>query len=1280
MNVDILSTSGDVRYSATIRKGSTRNFSLMEEDYILLKFATRDPVHFRLGDYVDDSRFGLFELTEPYKPKYNKTTGAYEYELQLDAYYWKWRNKIFKYLPEQDSQEASWNLTATLDVQMGVFLRNLTALGYDYRGTAFEISIDSTVDNVAHTMSYENTSLLDALWALAEMWECEVWVSDNIIYFGRCEMGDYVDLEQNVNVEQMERSESDTTYATRIYAFGSTNNLPSDYRPAEESVVLNGVVQRRLMLPEGTPYIDARSGMTEEEAVEEVVTFDEIYPRRTGTLSDVSTKTYTTTTENEDGTTTEEEWKAYRFKDTGITFSEEYALAEEELRIKFESGLLNGLEFAVTFNPDGADEKLEDGTWNPEAQVWEIVRNDDYGTDLPSDTIYPTDGDTYVLIGWDSTKIEELGLVAAAEQELKEAAEAYAAETQIDPSTYDCTLMSGWVYGTNPDTGDLDTAYAHTLSAGSRVNLINRGMFEEGNRQSRVIGFELNLEFPWISPVYTIGESASYSRLGSLEEKVDSLTVGGKTFISAGSGTGVYVIGTNDSTPASDRNVYSALRTLSDFLSKKKADKTNFIITFLKGILLGNFSSGVLGSGGCFSIDEETGESYVEADRMLIRKTATFIELVVQRLKHIGGQVIISPASCVISEVVEYEETTTTDEEGNTTTTNNGVPTDVYRCYFETSDGSLKIYNEFEVGDQARCQTFNISEGTTAGATNKYYWRLVTGVGENYIDLSKTDYDTGSSAPEAGDHVSQLGNRSDTTRQNAQIFSAYGDDAPSWKMYDGIDSYSLDGKSTTFFAADGNQVNGVLHIQSGSTGWKNIEGLPEGIEEAMNSVAVGAANLLLNTSFSGDYETEELTADTQLTSESELYSKAMNHWTGSATIQSDDDAVSGRSAIIGSLSQAVTLIADESYVISVKAKGTTLTVSCGDYTSTQTLTEEYTKYVFKLTFSGSGIFMVSGTATVCDIKLERGTVATDWSPSPLDMNKAAAKYQSLSYIYDAIQNGSVDILGGLILSSMIQLGNYKDGVMQQVTAGMSGIYNDGDDVAFWGGGTFEQAIATVMKFRGNLNYQPTDEEWGAMAKFVASHGGDVFLRGYIYALGGYFRGKVEIAGRKILLNTDGSGQLANGNIYWDEYGNLYQRGNFSTVWRIMRDEWDAAGMSIETGGTLSIDFNTGTYLDIIGSGLVGVAQYIDIPSAANYKGFLVTMRTAPASTRSSTVFYVTCGSEGFQVWNSTSKAYETQTTIYLDFGEDYVGTIESADYGDGYKWYASRDFLALETS
>lgn len=636
--IDIKDISGAIQLTTLINEGCKRKFTLMKEDYIMLKFSLDNPIYFKLGSYVE-CNFGLFEVCDLQKPAFNTNTAGYDYELRLDAYYWKWKNKIFKYTPETAGQEASWNLTAPLDVQAGIVLRNLKALGYTYKGQDFVFSIDSTVENKSQLMSYENINILDACFEMAKKWDCECWITENIIHFGRCEFGDAVDFEIEKNVQEMPRSESRSTYATRIYAFGSTKNIPSNYRPVDETVVVNGVVQRRLMLPEGTPYIDAYPNMTTEEAIEQVVIFDEVYPRRTGTMSDVTTIEVTDKVENEDGTTTEEKWNAYRFRDTGVNFSEKYILPGQELRIRFASGLLNGLEFAVKFNPEGKPEKLEDGGWNPDAQLWEIVRNEDYGRPLPGDVLFPQDGDEYVLSGWDSTKITELGLVGAAEQELKVKTEKYASKSKVDPSTYDCTMMSGDAYR--------EDGIHNLYSIGQKVNLINKAYFENG-RKSRIIGFEFNLDYPFDSPVYTVGETASYSRIGELEEKVESLTLKGQTY-TGGGGSGVYVIRRNDSTPATDSNVYSALRSLVMFLRKDQADGTNFLLKF------GNFIDSMIAGKGAGIYPDGRGQF----ERLEVRGSAVFKEIIYNRLNAQEGDTSYSENGVIESVALESDGTYT---------------------------------------------------------------------------------------------------------------------------------------------------------------------------------------------------------------------------------------------------------------------------------------------------------------------------------------------------------------------------------------------------------------------------------------------------------------------------------------------------------------------------------------------------------------------------------------------------------------------------------------------
>ena len=1065
MNVTIKDKQGNALLTVPAGIGSKRRFQLMTEDYVMLKFSLLQPVALSLGDGIDDPAIGLFELADPYKPAYNAATGGYDYELRLDAYYWKWKNKKFFYLPEEAGREAAWNLTATLDVHLGVFLRNLAALGYDYKGTPFSYSIDDTVERTAKLVSYKGTNLIDALNMMAETWECEWWVTDSVIHFGRCEYGDPVEFKLGANVNQMTPSDSQEEYITRMYVFGSDRNIPAYYRkklvftateggryvtdsqrrlqlsyfpesarkaplslpasvrlsgtatgsqsafslttgvlgdlpggvyrfvpgnlyarlstaftsnignlsaavrleysdgvaekrllvssyeesgtptvstvavfpeskfelpsnasgcklsfefsftvsadsirtsvdisgaasvecaarqadavftfvsgskkgasynavfnpflqegdganflllpegvkadvgdqytidnllkgkvPASyftqdtEGLTVNGVVQTRLMLPEGTPYIDAYPGMTQEEAVEGIVVLDDIYPKRTGAMSDVHTRTETV--KNDDGT--EEEVTYYRYRDTGLEFSKDYIIPGKELHIIFQSGDMNGMEFGVIFNPDPKDDERGE-------QLWEIVRNEDYGRPLPDDVIFPSNGDTYILTGFDTSFVSDAYLPAA-EQELLAEGQKRMEQNKKDPSTYDCEMNAVDIYNGGETV---------TYEPGDRVKLVNPAYFGTEGRQSRIIGYEWPLDIPYDHPHYIVGETAPYSRLGEIEGKINELTYKGNEYKgnATGSGKSVYVIGTNDNTKPTDRNVFSAKRAMQEFLSRLTDDTAAGIITFLKGLnslgvsnfteginigssssvdkegkaklselllkgllTVGNyvsgksggkigadgaaeflsalirgmvtasgiespdFSTGVLGTGFTLKKDSN-GDSYLEVDRMLVRKIATFVQLLIQKIRAVGGQIILSPASMNCSRVEEHDA--------------------FYRCFFENSDGDKTIAQEFVEGDQARCQTFNVKEGVNEGVTNTYYWRLVVSVGDNYIDLSKTDCDEGSTIPHAGDDIVQLGNRKDTTRQAAIILAAYGNDAPYIKMYRGIDSYSLTGK------------------------------------------------------------------------------------------------------------------------------------------------------------------------------------------------------------------------------------------------------------------------------------------------------------------------------------------------------------------------------------------------------------------------------------------------------------------------------------------------------
>lgn len=757
-------------------------------------------------------------------------------------------------------------------------------------------------------------------------------------------------------------------------------------------------------------------------------------------------------------------------------------------------------------------------------EVWIAVKKDNttFGVVMPNATnnYKPSVGDKFVITGIKMPK----SLVLAAEKRLDEALIKYMSENNDEKFSFSVSFSRVFLAE--------NSMLAGLLNENSRIYIKYNDKEYFMYVNSFTCKADKNCLYD-ISVELTDKLSANVSALRSTITEIAGDIIGERMGVSL--------------------NVSDILGRISRyFISKINNDTANGLITFLKGLLIGKNGSGITVL--------ENGMSQAVVDYLYVKVKAVFDELEVKKKTYVGGEQVISHAGMKCNRVDELD--------------------DVYRCYFKEEEDGIEIENQFTPGSLAIAQECNIKTGVSHHVGNRYYWRLVTAVGENYIDLSKTvcDPNVENDVPVAGDDIVGLGHKTDITRQAAIILSSVNEVSPSIIMYQGINDFTLTGKDVISFDFDrstgkarmkvygdtyigdkdrttymeytqdkGVDIKGMFHIEKGSTGWRNMEGLPDEIQaaadlaqkaqDAIDNAAVGSVNLLRNSGFTGDYESETLSSDTQLSADTELYSKQLKYWTGVATVSADSAAGSGYSAAIGSLSQSVSLIKGESYVISYKAKGTSVSVSCGSFSVSQPLTSSYQRYTHKITFNGSGIFLISGTATVCDLQLERGTIATDWKPSILDNDKATAGFQSINYIASAIKDGSVDILGGLILANMIQLGNYKDGKLQKVTAGVSGIYNDDDDVAFWAGGTLQQAILTVMRFRNDPNYQPTDEEWANMANFVATHGGNAFFRGYIYALGGYFRGKVEIANGKILLNEDGSGQLANGNIKWDADGN-----------------------------------------------------------------------------------------------------------------------------------------------
>lgn len=769
--------------------GSKLSRQLMDHHYIILKFSSDMPVHFEVGDSVEIPDFGYFELTSAYFPKYNNSTGGYDYEMQMDAYYMAWKNKLCKFRPQHGANETSFKLTTKVSGHLSVILSNLKALGLTYNGKDFSVDYTTYNKEVFDTekhfyVEYSSISILEALNAICESLDCEWWVDGSIIYLGYCELSGQTTFEHGVNMLSMSQSASKSSFITRLYAFGSDKNIPTGYFTGPDAdATTDGIATDYLMLP--TKGVDkdgffCKNGYMEnanvvkndKQAIEGIVIFSDEYPKVECTVSNI--KTYDSTVEENGEKVTETFWQVASSDRFATSFSASWIKRNLTLMIKFTSGSLMGMEFEASFKVIEQD------------NYFEIVANDTYGRKLPDPALCPKVGDKFFIYNWDATKITETDLIQEAQESLFERAKTYYKKSMIDNSNFTCEL-------------DGEKFYNHGIydyhPIGEQVKLIDP-MFSDTDangkhyRNSRIIGMEIKLDIPYDSPQYIVGEKAAYSRLGQLEEKVDSITVNGIKIGSAGSGGGVYVIGTNDSTPVTDSNVFSARRSRQEFLSKKYDDVANGHVTFQKGITSngdievnadvhasGDMSTGsnlhvnqsaeigkdikvrgnatiggdlnvkgnatltdvvvdrvhdakstpaervIVGAQGFDLYMGEDGKSHLYIDYLTARTKFFAASAEVRKVSYSGGTTLFSNAGSTIMKVVDV--------------LNESKVVIAYKCYALADDGTTKTMNWWHPGMMALCQTFNVKAGDTANLANRYYWRLVVGVGQETLNDGK---------------------------------------------------------------------------------------------------------------------------------------------------------------------------------------------------------------------------------------------------------------------------------------------------------------------------------------------------------------------------------------------------------------------------------------------------------------------------------------------------------------------------------------------------------------
>ncbi len=595
------------------------------------------------------------------------------------------------------------------------------------------------------------------------------------------------------------------------------------------------------------------------------------------------------------------------------------------------------------------------------------------------------------------------------------------------------------------------------------------------------------------------------------------------------------------------------------FIRKDRPDEAGFLIKFLGGLFSDyiqsmNFSSGALGEGFVIKVDSKTGKSYIEVDELFVRIKAMFSELEIKKLSYAGGNYMFTAAGMKCGKVEEHE--------------------DFWRCYLLVDDGETAIENPFKEGDQIRFQDFNIKPGIYENVSNRYYWRLCVGVGEDYIDLSKTDCDANSDIPQEGDSLVQLGNRTDKKRQNAITLSVYGDDAPSIHQYAGINSYSLAGKEVTVISPQGNKFMGDFILKTGiniMTQFKILEDLIYSeISKVLDEVQA-KDNYLYNASFASNTNGWETKNDVRfftvngkfLLVNGEFYSRkdAM-----AAIIRDGDRNVlrilsSGIKQSNADLANKPTYEEGEEpkkFFISFRYRVATAgTLAIGfpgqnlHFTERLEPGEEYAMKEYSGTWDGTGDFELKFTGdiyihslaltenafedlytklsseikqTAESIRLEVKELSESNNQRFSQIEQTAENLKlSVTKIEEDVTQLGLDING---VTEELKLYVKKDGLGSEINVALDNISVVSQNIYFTGD----------ISANGNVSIQADGT--------IKAIGGE--FSGELKGATGEFNGKVSIANNKILLDSDGSGHLANGNINWNKDGNLNISGSFST--------------------------------------------------------------------------------------------------------------------------------------
>ena len=748
---------------------SSRQDKEVQADNVLsLGFTLYEHVSIDVNDYVDfgGERYWALEKYEPAE----KSSVEWEYNVKL--YGIESLIKRFLVLNNTDGEnEAVFTLTARPVDHVRLIVKCIND-GMD-QTTNFKVGSVEGTDNVV--INYEGKYCDEALKELADAVGVEWWFDGETVNLSRCEWGSSVVLGYGEGLTGLEQDKADNVkFYTRLFPIGSSRNIDRERYGSS-----------RLQLPGGAKYVDLPD-MVEKYGVihhYEQEAFSGIYPRRPGVVSSVRSKEV----EDSDG----KPYTIYYFKDNGLTFDPNaYEIGGLVKHVSFQEGSeLAGL---------GTDnDHYFEVNFDSETREFEIITTWPYDDDrqLPGGTLVPKPGDKYIL--WNIRMPDEY--YPLAETELQSAVEEYNRKHAQDVSRYKAPTDHVWIEETGTE-----------LEVGRRVRLKSQEYFPRlGYRESRITRISRSVNLPSQMDI-EISDALSSGTL----DKIDDAISDAKSY--AGSILGAVnvpdLIRSWDETKPTDNNIYSARRTHKEFLSKNTADRAKKKIIFDEGIEAGDFEAGdrggridgrgnaelltlvvrqllrsarfVDGFGGegwQLWIDEQELAN-LTIDKLTVRQVMTVFELLVEKVRSVGGQIVVSSANGKIKTVEEVDG--------------------YYKITFEQE-------NFFLAHDLMRCQTFT-------GGNLKSYWVEVAAVDGNSVLVETGEFDT--SLPAEADEVVLMGNTENALRQNLILISATEDGQPRIDVMDGVKAKSftdclrarlgnLDGIKDDWFPAD-NQPHG----------------------------------------------------------------------------------------------------------------------------------------------------------------------------------------------------------------------------------------------------------------------------------------------------------------------------------------------------------------------------------------------------------------------------------------------------------------------------------------